>query len=190
MRCPLSPSGGLCNLAVSCTTTAQLRDGTGATRGSVTARLEAIDDDATDYAHAGYAASLAEFGEPVFLPRSGGWILRRRIDGSPFSDAMGPYPLFFCPNWSGLGEDLSELAAELVQYFSGRVRWVDLAGTSGISTRGGDCLAAFKSGWSTGTMPAYLCERILQPETYEALARRAPHSRARYFPAYRAGEFG
>lgn len=59
------------------------------------------------YAHPGYAASLAEFGTPVELPRSRGWLLARPIGASGLVDAMGCYPLFDCANWSGLAADLA-----------------------------------------------------------------------------------
>ena len=309
------------------------------------ARQRALDDDVTGYGHEDYASSLAEFGNPLWLPLSGGWLLQRRIERTQFFDAMGPYPMFFCRDWSRLDEDLSGLATELVSvvvvadpfarqsrdnlektfdrvvrfkdhyvaelnqppelfvrpshrahsrralrslevdvherpwehiddwvrlyanltrrhsisglrsfsrlafekqlktpglvmfratagseivgldlwfvqgdvayghlaafsdlgyglrasyatkwtmlnYFMGRVKWVDLAGSSGISVNEMDGLAKFKSGWSTTTNAAYLCERILRPDVYEALAGRRPTSTEGYFPAYRAGEFG
>jgi hypothetical protein len=66
------------------------------------------------YRHPAYAASLAEFGQPLALARSGGRLLVRSIDGAPDRDAMGPYPVFACEHWPGLGEDLDALAGELV----------------------------------------------------------------------------
>ncbi len=63
------------------------------------------------YAHPDYAASLAEFGAPLLLPRSGGWVLRRPIAGSPHHDLIGPYPLFLCTDWDRLPQDLRELPA-------------------------------------------------------------------------------
>jgi hypothetical protein len=66
------------------------------------------------YRHPGYAASLAEFGAPLQLPRSGGWLLVRPIPGSQQRDAMGCYPLFFCDDPAGLDADLRELARDLV----------------------------------------------------------------------------
>ena len=66
------------------------------------------------YSHPGYAASLAEFGEPRALPRSNGWILERPIVPTPYRDAMGCYPLFACRDWSKLDLDLDELSSELV----------------------------------------------------------------------------
>jgi hypothetical protein len=66
------------------------------------------------YANPAYAQSLSEFGAPVLLPRSGGSVLRRPLADGDGHDAMGPYPLFACPDWSGLGADLDTLAGELV----------------------------------------------------------------------------
>ena len=66
-------------------------------------------DDVGGYAHSRYAGALAEFGNPRQLPRSGGWILERGIADSPDRDAMGPYPLFHCVDWSGLPADLDAI---------------------------------------------------------------------------------
>ena len=66
------------------------------------------------YAHSDYAASLAEFGRPRRLPRSGGWILERSIPGYLERDAIGCYPLFSCLDWSQLRADLDDLRDELV----------------------------------------------------------------------------
>jgi hypothetical protein len=66
------------------------------------------------YRHPGYAQSLAEFGTPRFLPRSGGWLLERSIGELPYRDAMGCYPLFSCSDWSALRADLLDLAPDLV----------------------------------------------------------------------------
>jgi hypothetical protein len=69
---------------------------------------------ATGYLHPQYAASLSAFGQPQLLPRSGGWILRRRIPGSQHRDGMGCYPLFACRDWSRLHQDLTAIQGELV----------------------------------------------------------------------------
>lgn len=67
------------------------------------------------YAHPGYARSLAEFGTPLELPASGGWLLEREVPGGGGArDAMGCYPLFFCQDWRALGEDLRALEGRLV----------------------------------------------------------------------------
>lgn len=69
----------------------------------------------TGYLHPLYAASLAEFGDPRQLPRSGGWILARKIPGTnSLCDGMGTYPLFCCPDWRELKHDLQELSDDLV----------------------------------------------------------------------------
>jgi len=68
----------------------------------------------TGYLHPNYARSLMEFGNPFRLPCCEGWLLERRIPGTPYSDGMGPYPLFFCKNWEGLGRDIISPGKKLV----------------------------------------------------------------------------
>jgi len=70
----------------------------------------------TGYEHPGYVTSLSEFGSVLRLPHSEGWALRRPIVDSTESDLIGPYPLFFCQNWSRLREDLSDLAGKAVSF--------------------------------------------------------------------------
>ena len=69
---------------------------------------------ATGYMHSGYAESLAEFGNPRLLPRSGGQILERLIPSFTDRDAMGCYPLFTCRDWTPLQADLAEIGTDLV----------------------------------------------------------------------------
>lgn len=64
------------------------------------------------YLHANYARALAEFGQPLFLPEAGAWVLKRAIPGATRSDAMGCYPLFACRDWQRLTRDLDLLEAE------------------------------------------------------------------------------
>jgi hypothetical protein len=70
----------------------------------------------TGYEHPGYAASLSEFGVVLRLPRSESWALRRPIAGSQQSDLIGPYPLFFCKDWSRLPQDLADLEGKAVSF--------------------------------------------------------------------------
>ena len=66
------------------------------------------------YMHPGYAQSLAEFGQPVELPTSGGWLLKRPIPGTNAFDAMGCYPYLTCQNWAALAEDFKALDKDIV----------------------------------------------------------------------------
>ena len=61
-----------------------------------------------------YAASLAEFGSPLHLAESDGWLLVRPIAESTECDAIGCYPLFNCRNWRALGADLDQLSGQAV----------------------------------------------------------------------------
>src|SRR3954452_7740296 len=66
------------------------------------------------YAHPWYSCALSEFGEPIRLKTSAGWLLRRTIGNTGSYDTMSPYPLFSCQNWNGLASDLEALGKELV----------------------------------------------------------------------------
>ena len=66
------------------------------------------------YAHDYYAASLAEFGDPVFLPRTHSWLLARRIGESRYKDAIGAYPFFACQNFAEVTTELIDLASQFV----------------------------------------------------------------------------
>ena len=66
------------------------------------------------YLHPLYAQSLIEFGEPVELPASKGWILKRPIPGTTLFDGMGCYPIFMCESWSNLEKDLDFIGSQLV----------------------------------------------------------------------------
>lgn len=68
----------------------------------------------TGYLHPGYAESLAGLGNPLALPRCGGWLLERPIHGSNYTDAMGCYPLFACREWDELPLDFESLPKRLV----------------------------------------------------------------------------
>lgn len=68
----------------------------------------------TGYLHPKYAKSFEEFGIPYELARCGGWIIKRRVPGFPYFDAMGCYPLFFCHDWSKLYDDLDDIGTDLI----------------------------------------------------------------------------
>ena len=69
---------------------------------------------ARGYADAGYADSLSEFGAPRELPRAAAGCSSGRIAGESEHDLMGPYPIFACPNWAGLADDLDALRGRAV----------------------------------------------------------------------------
>jgi hypothetical protein len=68
----------------------------------------------TGYLSPIYSESLDDFGKSCKLPRSGGAILKRRIPGFKYYDAMGIYPLFTCRDWTKLYVDLNDLRDEIV----------------------------------------------------------------------------
>ena len=75
----------------------------------------------------------------------------------------------------------------MLNYFAGKVRWVDLGGGAGTISNGSDGLSLYKEGWSTGTVPAYLCCRIFDQTLYDVLSAASGTTGSSYFPAYRAG---
>lgn len=68
----------------------------------------------TGYQHPHYALSFSEFGDPLELPNSGGWVLERPLTGFGARDVMGCYPLFSCRNWSALSRDMQWLGSDFV----------------------------------------------------------------------------
>ncbi len=76
-----------------------------------------------------------------------------------------------------------------IQYFSGKVRWIDFTGTAGTRDNSKDGLAEFKRKWSSGTKPTYLCGRIFDRARYDEIVKAEGIAETDYFPAYRLGEF-
>ncbi len=66
------------------------------------------------YKHSLYAASFQAIGQPIELPQSGGWILKRKINETGLYDAMGCYPLFCCQNWCSLKQDFQALNEDIL----------------------------------------------------------------------------
>lgn len=79
------------------------------------------------------------------------------------------------------------LYSAALEYFRGKVRWVDLGGGAGVNSKE-DGLTTFKQGWSNCVKPAYFCGRILNPGYYAELVKATGTEAATYFPAYRSGE--
>jgi len=78
------------------------------------------------------------------------------------------------------------LYAAAIEHFRGRLRWLDLGGVAGDADDDElDGLRQFKAGWATEVRQAFLCGRVLQPDTYARLVRNLPASDTFYFPRYR-----
>jgi len=76
--------------------------------------MSQLNFEATGYGSAAYARSLDFAGEPIQLPKSGTWLLRRSIPNTPFHDAMGCYPLMCCQDWGQLAADIDAIGHDLV----------------------------------------------------------------------------
>lgn len=80
---------------------------------------------------------------------------------------------------------------QAIEYFADqKLRWLHLGGGAGVKSDGGDGLSFYKRGWSTGSVPAYFCGRILDRTRYAEIVATKRIGATTYFPAYRAGEFG
>lgn len=62
------------------------------------------------------------------------------------------------------------------------VEQLTLGAGAGVSPESGSGLADFKRGWSTATLPVYICGKVLDRAKYDALPIVSP----RFFPPYRA----
>jgi len=76
-----------------------------------------------------------------------------------------------------------------IEYFRGRVRWINLGAGPSSRNSTDDGLTRFKRGWASGTRTAWLCGRVLDRQRYAALTSAAAPGSPDYFPAYRNGEF-
>jgi hypothetical protein len=74
------------------------------------------------------------------------------------------------------------------EWFTGRCAWLHFGSVAGSRDGPGSGLDVYKRGWSTTTIPNYLCTVVLDRETYRTLSATLRPSPADYFPAYRAGE--
>ena len=77
-----------------------------------------------------------------------------------------------------------------IEYFSDKLRWLDLGAGAGSKSDGKDGLSEFKRGWSTDSRTVYFCGRIFDPERYTQIVKAKGIAATDYFPAYRRGEFG
>ena len=75
---------------------------------------------------------------------------------------------------------------QALQWFYGRVEFLDLGGTAGAEEETDHGLAFFKKGWATEVRPGYLCGRVLRTDLYASLVQGRAVESARHFPAYRA----
>src|SRR6266404_2997676 len=78
-----------------------------------------------------------------------------------------------------------------IRYFAQReFEWLSLGGRPGVGKSKESGLSRFKQGWSTGTRTAYFCGRVFDQEKYQEIIKTLDLPATKYFPAYRAGEFG
>ena len=77
----------------------------------------------------------------------------------------------------------------ILQYFTGKVRWLNLGAGAGIDSLASNGLTEFKRGWTSETRQVYLCGLTLDATRYEQITRARGALQTEYFPAYRKDEF-
>jgi hypothetical protein len=77
------------------------------------------------------------------------------------------------------------MRAALVDLAAEGVLRAELGGAAGLADDPSDGLAAFKRGWSTGHVDAWLCGRVLDRAVYDRLAAGHGPDDGTYFPVYR-----
>lgn len=75
-----------------------------------------------------------------------------------------------------------------IEFFVGKVRYLNLGAGAGVGGDDKDGLSVFKRGWANGARPAYFCGKILNRGKYRELLDGNARITS-YFPAYRNGEF-
>ena len=78
-----------------------------------------------------------------------------------------------------------------IDYFARQgFAWLSLGAAAGIAANRESGLSRFKRGWSTGVRTAYFCGRIFDQGKYQEILETRNVPATKYFPAYRADEFG
>lgn len=75
-----------------------------------------------------------------------------------------------------------------IEFFTGKVKWLNIGAGAGLQVDADDGLTQFKRGWATGSRTAWFCASVLQPQKYAALCAAGGFSDAGFFPAYRQGQ--
>lgn len=82
------------------------------------------------------------------------------------------------------------LSWSAIEYFTGKVRWIDWGAGAGLNGKEADGLTRYKKGWANAIRPVYLCGRIFNNARYAELSRVNGLAGDHYFPRYRGGELG
>ena len=93
--------------------------------------------------------------------------------------------------YSDLGYELRASFAlffHSIDYFSNRLRYLNLGAGAGVNSSRAGGLERFKRGWATGTRTAYFCGRIYDRIHYDEVAAARGVSGDNFFPIYRKDE--
>lgn len=76
-----------------------------------------------------------------------------------------------------------------IQFFSNKIKWLNLGAGAGINSNSNDGLTRFKQGWANETKTSYFCGRIFNKKIYDEITDSRGYYGNEYFPIYRKGEF-
>jgi hypothetical protein len=82
------------------------------------------------------------------------------------------------------------LLSYIIEYFGSRLRWINLGAGAGIYENQNDGLTRFKRGWTSNTIPVYICGRIFNRSLYNKLTREHGGNGKDFFPLYRKDVIG
>jgi hypothetical protein len=139
------------------------------------------------FSRAIFAAQLAAPGTVVFTARLDG-----RLLGADwyFQDEDRVFAHLSAYAEEGYERSVSyPMMAAAIEHFSTGASVLNLGGAPSVSASNRDGVAAFKAGWSTRTLPSYLCGIDLVPDEYRRLGDGQPPSEIEFFPHYRRGEY-
>lgn len=78
--------------------------------------IESRRADTSGYSSRQYAEAFSHVGQIQHLTASNSWIIQRAIEQTPYKDAIGCYPLFSCPNWDKLADDITTFPEDVIAF--------------------------------------------------------------------------
>jgi hypothetical protein len=134
-----------------------------------------------------FAAQLAVPGTVVFVAELAGRLLG--LDWY-YQDQDRVFAHLSAYSEEGYQHSVSyPLMAAAIAHFRTRASVLDLGGAPAVAVSNSGGIAAFKAGWSTRTLPSYLCGSVLMHDEYLRLSGGRTASADAFFPHYRRGEF-
>jgi len=95
----------------------------------------------------------------------------------------------YSPRGYELGASFALFRVAIQRLAERGLQWLNIGAGAGSQNGEQDGLTRFKRGWSTGMRTAYFCGRIFDQRKYQEIVEAKGLPPAKFFPAYRLGEF-